>query len=326
MNRQITFGFLAAFAFASASTPVQVQAEGYPAKPIRIVVSFAAGGNTDTPIRVVAKGLSDVLGVATMVDNRPGAGGNLGAEFVAKATADGYTLLACNVATHSVNSALYAKLPFDPVKDFSSISMIGSVPNVLIVNPSSPAKTLSDFIAYARLHPDKASVASAGIGTSQHLVVELLRSLTGAPLFHVPYKGGAPALGDLLGGQVSSLVSGLTTAAPSIAAGKVRALAVTTAARSTLFPQIPTVAESGIAGVDVGSWSGLCAPTGTPSAIIGKLNAAVRQVLAMPSIQRSLTDMGVDAAASTPEQLADFIRAEIPKWQKVVRDAGITPE
>jgi tripartite-type tricarboxylate transporter receptor subunit TctC len=324
VNRQIKIGFLAAFAFASA--PALAHGEAFPARPIRVVVPFAAGGNTDTPIRVVARGLSEALGVAVLVENRAGAGGNIGAEFVAKAPADGYTLLACNVATHSVNSALYAKLSFDPVKDFSPISMVGTVPNVLIVKPSSPALSLSDFLASARAHPDKASLASAGVGTSQHLAIELLKSISGAPLIHVPYKGGAPALGDLLGGQVSAMVSGLTTAAPSIAAGKVRALAVTTAVRSTLFPQIPTVAESGIAGVDVGSWSALCAPAGTPATIVARLNAAMRQVLATPSTQRNLTDMGVDAAPSTPEQLADFIKAEIPKWQKVVRDAAIAPE
>jgi tripartite-type tricarboxylate transporter receptor subunit TctC len=264
--------------------------------------------------------------VAVLVENRAGAGGNIGAEFVAKAPADGYTLLACNVATHSVNSVLFAKLPFDPVKDFSPISKIGSVPNVLIVNLSTPVQSLNEFLAYSRTNPEKASVASAGIGTSQHLAMELLKSLTGAPFLHVPYKGGAPAIGDLIGGQVTAMVAGLTTAAPSIAAGKVRALAVTTATRSTLFPQIPTVAESGLSGVDVGSWAGLCAPAGTPGAIIGKLNAAIRQALAMPEIHRSLTDMGIDVAPSTPEQLADFIKAEIPKWQKVARDAGITPE
>lgn len=324
MNRPIAFCFLAALVLALAAQ--SARAEVYPVKPVRIVVAFAAGGNTDTPFRIVARGLSEALGVSVMVENRPGAGGNVGAEFVARAAADGYTLLACNVSTHSVNSALYAKLPFDPIKDFSPISMIGSIPNVLIVNPATPVRTVNDFIAYAQAHPDKASVASAGVGTSQHLVMELLKATTGAPLFHVPYKGGAPALGDLLGGQVTALVSGLATAAPSITAGKVRALAVTTARRSSLLPQIPTVAESGFPGFDVGSWGGLCAPAGTPAPVIGKLNAAVRQALAEPGIEHSLAELGYDIAPSTPEQLADFIRTEIAKWQRVVKAAGITPE
>ncbi len=298
----------------------------YPSKPVRVIVGFAAGGNVDIPARIVSTKLSEIWGTPVVVDNRPGAGSNIAAEFVAKAAPDGYTLLMCNAASHGINPSIYRKIPFDPNKDFAPISQIGSTANVLLVHPSLPLTTVGAFISYAKANPGKLSIGSAGVGTSQHMSIELFKSMTGTNLVHVPYKGGAPALADLLGTQIPAMVSGVPTALPSIKAGKVRALGVTTAKRSSQLPELPTIAEAGVPGFEVTSWYGLCAPAGTPKPTIAKLNADVVKALNMPDTQQRLAEQGVDAAPTTPEHFAEFIKSEVAKWPKIVKDAGISAD
>jgi tripartite-type tricarboxylate transporter receptor subunit TctC len=315
-----------AIGLCAVAGPDVAHADEYPNHPIRIVVGFAPGGNVDTPTRIVARKLSEILGVPVVVENKPGAGGNIGAESVARSPADGHTLLACGATSHGANSALFSKLPYDPVKDFAPIAMFGTVPNVLVVNPAVPAQTYAEFAAWIKADPARANIASAGIGTSQHLSIELLKSMTGLPATHVPYKGGAPAISDVMAGQVQAMVAGMPTALPAIKAGKVRALAVTTPKRSPNLPQVPTLAEAGVAGYDVTNWVGLCAPAGVAPARVGKLHAAVQTALASADIAKGLVDIGYEAAALTPSELSAYIQREIPKWLKVVREAGIAPE
>lgn len=298
----------------------------YPSKPVRLIVGFAPGGVSDVPARIVAAKLGEVWGTPVVVENRTGAGGSIAADVAAKAPADGYTLLLCTAGLLAINPSIYRKLPYDPVKDFAAISMIGSTPNVLLVHPSAQTTTASAFIAYAKANPGKVSIGSAGVGTSQHLTMELFKSMTATDIVHVPYKGGASALTDLLGGQVPAIVSGLTTALTMIKAGKVRALGVTSAKRSPQLPELPTIAESGVPGFEVTAWTGLCAPAALPKPLIAKLNADMVKVLSMPDTQRRLAEQGVDAASTTPEKFSEFIKSEIVKWAKVVKDAGITPE
>jgi tripartite-type tricarboxylate transporter receptor subunit TctC len=315
-----------AAALCAAALAGTARADDFPSRPIRILVGFAPGGNVDTPTRIVARRLSEVLGVAVVVENKPGAGGNIAAESVARSQADGHTLLACGATSHGANSALFAKLPYDPVKDFAPVTMFGTVPNVLVVNPAVPATTFAEFAAWVKAEPAKANIASAGIGTSQHLAIELLKSMTGLEATHVPYKGGAPAMSDVLAGQVPSMVAGMPTALPAIKAGKVRAIAVTSAKRSPNVPQVPTLAEAGVAGYDVTNWVGLCAPAGVPPQTVAKLYTAVQTALASTEISKSLVDIGYEPAAITPPELSAFIQREVPKWLKVVREARITPE
>jgi tripartite-type tricarboxylate transporter receptor subunit TctC len=297
----------------------------YPSKPVRLIVGFAPGGVVDVPARIVAAKLGEIWRTPVVVENRTGAGGSIAADVAAKAPADGYTLLLCGTG-HAVNPSFYKKLPYDPIKDFAAISMIGSTPNVLLVQPSAQTTTVSGFIAYAKANPGKVSIGSAGIGSSQHLSIELFKLMTETDIVHVPYKGGALALADLLGGQLPAVVSGLTTGITSIRAGKVRALGVTSAKRSPQMPELATIAESGVPGFEVTAWTGLCAPAALPKPLVAKLNADMVKLLSMPDTQRRLAEQGVDTAPTTPEQFAEFIKSEIVKWAKVVKDAGITPE
>ena len=302
------------------------RADDYPNRPIRVVVGFAAGGNIDTSTRIVTRRLSEVLGVPVVVENKPGAGGNVAADGVARAQPDGYTILACGATSHGANSALFAKLPYDPVKDFVPISMFGTVPNVLVVNPSIPVTTYSQFAAWSKADPTRANVGTAGLGTSQHLSIELLKSMTGLPLTHIPYKGGAPALADVLSGQIPAMVAGMATALPSITAGKVRAIAVTSQKRSQQLPSVPTLAEAGVAGYDVNNWVGLCAPAGLNSDRVAKLYTALQTTMNSADVQKSMAGIGYEPVKISPTELAAFIQKEIPKWQKVVREAGIQAE
>ena len=313
-------------AAALAAAAPATRAETFPDRPVRVLVGFAPGGNVDTPTRLVARRLSEGLGVPVVVENRPGAGGNLAAEAVARAAPDGHTLLACGATSHGANSALFARLHYDPVRDFAPVTMFGTVPNVLVVNPAVPAAGFAAFAAWAKADPARASVASAGIGTSQHLAIELLKSLTGLPLTHVPYKGGAPALADVLAGHVPAMVAGMPTALPSILAGKVRALAVTTPRRSPNLPQVPTLAEAGVPGYEVTNWVGLCAPAGIAPERLARLFEAVQAALKAPDVHAGLVEIGYEPAAVAPAELAAFIQREIPKWVKVAREAGIAAE
>lgn len=301
-------------------------AGGYPVKPIRLVVPFPPGGATDILARAVGQRWSEVLGQQVIVDNRPGAGGNIGSELVAHAAPDGYTLLMGTVGTHAINPSLYAKMPYDHVKDFAPVVLVAGVPNVLVVHPSVPAQNVNELIAYGKANPGKLNFASSGSGTSIHLAGELFKVMTAVQMTHVPYKGSAPAIQDLLGGQVQLMFDNLPSALPQIKAGKLRALAVTSVARSPALPDTPTVAESGLPGFEASSWFGVLSPAGTPPAIITRLNAEAVKWLATPEAQEKMRNLGANAAGGTPADFAAHIRAETLKWARVVKESGAKAE
>jgi tripartite-type tricarboxylate transporter receptor subunit TctC len=314
-----------AAAIALAGSMPAVLGQAFPAKPVRVIVGFAPGGVVDTPARIVATKLGEVWASGVIVENRPGAGGSTAAGYAAKAPPDGYTLLICNTASHGVNPAIYKQLAYDPVKDYAAVSQIGFVPNMLVVHPSVEAKSMRELVAYAKSNPGKLSMASAGVGTSQHMSIELLKSMTGIDITHVPYKGGAPALSDLLGGQIPSLLTGMPAGLGAVRSGRVRALGVTSAKRSPHLPDVPAIAET-VPGYEVTSWVGVCAPSGVPKAIVAKLNSDIVKVLGLPDTRQKLDEQGFEAAPNTPEQFTAFIAAEIVKWAGVVKAAGIQPE
>ena len=310
---------IAAFAFTMAAG---AQAPAYPTKPIRLVVPFPPAGATDLIARAVAQKLGEVWGQSVVVDNRPGAGGNIGTELVAKAAPDGYTLEMGTVGTHAINASLYAKIPFDHVKDFAPVILVAGVPNVLVVNPAVPANSVQELIAYAKANPGKLNFASSGAGTSIHLSGELFKVMAGVQMTHVPYKGSAPALQDLLGGQVQLMFDNLPPSLPQIKAGRLRALAVTSATRAPALPDVPTIAESGLPGFEASSWFGILAPAGTPPAIVAKINAEVAKWLASPEGKEKLASIGANAAGGSPEDFAQHIQVETAKWAKVVKESG----
>jgi tripartite-type tricarboxylate transporter receptor subunit TctC len=297
-------------------------AQTYPAKPIRIVVPFPPGGATDILARDVAQKLSEAWGQQVIVDNRPGAGGNIGSELVAHSAPDGYTLEMGTVGTHAINASLYARMPYDHVKDFAPVILVAGVPNVLVVNPAVPANSVAELIAYAKANPGKLNFASSGNGTSIHLSGELFKVMAGVQMTHIPYKGSAPAMQDLLGGQVQLMFDNLPPSLPQIKAGKVRALAVTSLTRAPALPDVPTVAEAGLPGFEASSWFGILAPAGTPPAIVARLNAEIAKWLATPEAKEKLSKQGANAAGGTPEDFAKHIAAETAKWAKVVKDSG----
>ena len=299
----------------------------YPNHPVRIVVPFPAGGTTDILARATAQKLTETLGQPFVVENRPGAAGNIGAEIVAKSPPDGYTMLMGTVGTHAINASLYEKMPYDHVKDFVPVVLVAGVPNVLVVHPSVPAKSVQELIAYAKANPGKLNFASSGSGTSIHLSGELFKTMTGVSMQHVPYKGSAPALADLTGGQVQLMFDNLPSALPLIKAGKLRALAVTSLARASALPDVPTVAESGLPGFEASSWFGLLAPAGTPKDVITKVNAEVAKWLATPEAKEKLAAQGaIVASGLTPDDFTRHIASETTKWQKVVKDSGAKVE
>ena len=312
---------IAALVLAS-TPPASAQTDAYPSKPIRIVVPFPAGGTTDILARAVAQKITEAWGQSVVVDNRPGAGGNIGAELVAKSAPDGYTLLMGTVGTHAINTSLYAKMPFDHVKDFTPVVLVAGVPNVLVVHPSVPAKSVAELVAYAKANPGKLNFASSGSGTSIHLSGELFKTSAGVQMTHVPYKGSAPALTDLMGGQVQLMFDNLPSALPHIKAGKLRALAVTSTVRAPTLPDVPTIAESGFPGFEASSWFGLLAPAGTKPEVVAKLNAEVRKWLETPEAREKLASQGANAAGGTPEDFARHIAAETAKWARVVKESG----
>ncbi|HVF65905.1 MAG TPA: tripartite tricarboxylate transporter substrate binding protein [Casimicrobiaceae bacterium] len=294
----------------------------YPNKPIRVVVPFPAGGTTDILARAAAQKMSDAWGQPAVVDNRPGAAGNIGSELVAKAPNDGYTLLMGTVGTHAINASLYSKMPYDHVKDFVPIVLVAGVPNVLVVHPSVPANSVKELIAYGKANPGKLNFASSGSGTSIHLAGELFKVSTGVAMQHVPYKGSAPAISDLLGGQVQLMFDNLPSALPHIKGGKLKALAVTSATRAPALPDVPTVAEAGIPGFEASSWFGLLAPAGTSRDIVTKINGDVAKWLATADAKEKLTAAGANVFGGTPEDFAKHIAAETTKWAKVVKESG----
>ena len=297
-------------------------AQAYPNHPIRLVVPFPAGGTTDILARDAAPKLTEALGQSVVVDNRPGAGGNIGADLVAKSAPDGYTLLMGTVGTHAINPSLYAKMPYDHVKDFAPVVLVAGVPNVLVVNPSLPVNSVADLIKLAKSKPGAINFASSGNGTSIHLSGELFKTMAGVDMTHVPYKGSAPALTDLMGGQVQVMFDNLPSSLQQIKAGKLRAIAVTSAKRSPALPDVPTIAESGLPGFEASSWFGVLAPAGTPPAIVARLNAEINKWLQSPEGKEQLLGQGAQAAGGTPEQFAAHIRAETDKWAKVVKASG----
>ena len=310
---------LAALALLAATL---ADAQSYPSRPIRYIVPQAPGGSSDTLARIVTQRVAEGLGQQLVVDNRPGATGIIGAEVVARANADGHTLL--QVATsHATNPAMQAKLPYETLRDFAGISLLSQQPNIWLVHPSLPIRNLKELIAYAKSKPGQINFASSGTGGSQHLAGELLKSMTGIEMTHVPYKGSPPALVDLLAGRVPLMSSTMPPALPHIKTGKVRVIAVTSAKRSAVLPDVPTVAESGVPGYEAIAWQGLVAPAGTPKAVIVRLNAEFVKALKQPDIAAKLNEQGFETVASTPEWFAQYTKTEIEKWSKVIRAAGI---
>jgi len=297
-------------------------AQQFPSKPVRIINPFAPGGATDIIARTMAQKLTEMWGQAVVVENRTGASGAIGVEMVAKSPADGYTLLMATQTTQAANPGLYPKLPYDPVKDLAPLTLAGSTPLALMVRPTLGVSSVKELLAYAKNNPGKLVYASGGNGTSQHLTTELMKSMSNTFMLHIPYRGAGPALADLLGGQVDLMFDNLPTALPHIKAGKLRGLAVTTAARSPLAPELPTMAESGLPGFELSTWFAFFAPAGTPRAVVDKISGDMRRVLAQPDMQQRLAAIGVDIHASTPDELAAFQRAELAKWGKIIKDSG----
>jgi tripartite-type tricarboxylate transporter receptor subunit TctC len=304
--------------------PAAVHAQTYPTRPVTLVVAFTPAGPSDVLARVLGRKLEELLRQPIVVVNRPGAGGNIGAEAVATAAADGYTLLMGNNSILATNASLYKKLPYDPEKDFKPISLVGSQPNILVVNPKVPAKSMAELIALAKAKPGELNYASSGVGTAAHLAGALFRAQADIDIVHVPYKGAAPALQDLIAGQMQMMFATAASVAGFVRAGTVRPLAVTSLGRSSLLPDLPTVAEQGLPGFEATTWHGLVAPAGTPAAVIDNLHDATVKALRDPAVAKSLTELGVDISPSTPDEFARYITAEIPKWAAVVKASGAT--
>ena len=297
-------------------------AQAWPSKPVRWIVPFAPGGTTDILARTIGEKLSVALGQPVIIDNRPGAGGGVGAELAAKSAPDGYTLVGGTISTHAINASLYSKLPYDPVKDFAPITLIARLPNMLVINPRIPANNVRELIALMKAKPGTFSFASSGNGTSQHLSGELFRSMAGVEMQHIPYKGSPPALQDVVAGQVSMTFDNITTAWPLAKGGQLRALAVTTAKRSPVAPDVPTLAEAGLTGYEIGSWQGVFAPAGTPPEIIRRLNTEIVKIINMPDVRDKLLGLGAEPVGDTPEEFAALVRTEVVKWADVVKKSG----
>jgi len=300
--------------------------EAWPTKRITYVVPFAPGGNTDTLARIISEKLTGTLGQPVIVDNKPGAGGNIGSDFVAKAKPDGYTILGGTISSHAINSSIYPKMPYDATKDFEPITLIASSPLVLAVPANSPYKTAKDLLAAAKAKPGDLTFASAGTGTSPHLAGELLKSVAHVDVTHVPYKGSGPAVTDLIAGHVQFMFDTALIVGPHIKAGKLRPLAVTSSKRVKTLPDVPTLVEAGLPGYEIGSWQAIFAPAGTPKPIVQKLNTSIVGVLKMPDVQERLAGLGMDTVAGTPDELGQFQKAEVVKWSKIVKEANIKPE
>ncbi len=324
--RRVALGALGSLALGLAAMPALAQT-AWPSKPVRIVVPFAPGGTTDILARAVAPELSKAFGQPFVVENRAGAGGNVGADIVAKAPADGYTLLMGTVGTHGINKSLYTKLPYDPQKDFAPVTLVAGVPNVMVMNTDT-AKTLGinsvpDFIRYAKSHPGKLNMASSGNGTSIHLAGELFKSMTGVFMTHIPYTGSGPALLGLLSGQVDVMFDNLPSALPHVNGGKLKAFAVTSAQRSGATPELPTIEEAGqLKGFEASSWFGLLAPAGTPADVVSRVQQETSKALNSPAIKEKLLAQGAIPSGNTPAEFARFIDAEIRKWAPVVKASG----
>ena len=314
-----TFVLVALLALA----PAAVLGQAYPSKPIRLVVTFPPGGAPDILARLFADKAQ--LGQSVVVDNKPGAGGNIGAEFVAKSAADGYTLVMGTVGTHSINGSLYAKMPYDMVKDFAPVGHVASAPNLLVVTNDLPVKTVAELISYMKANPNKLSFGSPGIGSSVHVSGELFKSMTGTSMTHVPYKGRQFAIPDLVGGQIQLMFDNMPSALPMAKEGKIRAVAQTTAKRSPAATDVPTVAET-VPGFEATTWFAVFAPAGTPAEVVSRINAEMQRVFKLPDVAEKLKALGLEPWISTPEELARYQAGEITKWARVVKESGAKAE
>jgi len=319
--RRLTRWWVGAILAAGAAAFPAAAAE-YPDRPIRLVVPFPAGGGADTLARIIMPGVAQRTGAAIVIDNKPGAGGNVGAEIVARSPPDGYTLLYGTNGTHAINQSLYQDLRFDPVKDFAPISRMTTIAAMLVVNPDFPPQSVGELIRYAKAHPGKVNFASAGNGTTSHLAGELFRTMAGVDIVHVPYRGGALAAVDVMGGQVQMMIDVMPNAYPLAKSGKLRGLAYTTEQRFPAAPEYPTIAESGLPGYAVSAWDGIFAPVGTPAAVVARLNEAIRLALEDPQVRATLLAHGAQAVPGTPDGLARHVAEEAEKWAKVVRRSG----
>lgn len=297
-------------------------AQAWPAKPVRLVIPFPAGGSTDIVGRLIADKLSQALGQPFVIDNRAGAGGTTGSDVAAKAAADGYTLLMATSSTHAIAPGLYSKLPYDPVRDFAPVTLVGKATILLVTHPSVPAKTVGELVALAKAKPGQLNFGSTGNGSVSHLTAELFKSLAGVDMQHVPYKGDAPMLVDLVAGRVSLAFGTAVAFLPYVKDGKLNALAVTDARPSPVVPNLPTVASAGVAGFEALQWFGILAPAGTPQPVVARLNEEIGKVLALPDVRERLQGLGIEIVGGSPEQFAGFIRSEAAKWGKIVRDSG----
>jgi tripartite-type tricarboxylate transporter receptor subunit TctC len=311
-----------AVGLAALAVPSLAPAQTFPNKPVRLIVGFVPGGGTDLAARMVAGALSELWGTTVLVDNRAGAGGNVATDLTVRAAPDGYTVMLCTIG-HAITAARM-KLPYDSIRDFSFISMVGSMPNLLMAHPSQPFKNVGDIVAFARANPGKLSFGTSGVGASPHLSMELFKTMAGINIVHVPYKGAAPALAEVMGGQIPLSIGNLPGGPlAAVKSGRLRGVGVTTAKRSSRAPDVPTFAEGGVPGYEVAGWYGICAPSGLPKAVLAKFNEGLVKVLGAADMQQKLGDQGIEVAASSPDQFLAYVKTEMVKWAKVVKDAGL---
>jgi tripartite-type tricarboxylate transporter receptor subunit TctC len=324
--RAVSCVVLACGAAFAAPALAQDAAQSFPSRPIRVVVPFAPGGPADILGRMVAQKMNEIWGQPAIVDNRPGGNTFIGAEIVAKAPPDGYTQFVAFVGTLAINPGLYRKLPYDPVKSYEPITMLAMVPLILVVGPNVPAKNVQELIALAKSSPGKLTFSSAGVGQGSHLAGEIFKSMTGVQMTHVPYKGNAQATADVVGGHITMIFDGMSSSLPFVRSGRLRALAITTAKRAAAVPEVPTIAEQGVPGYDVGSWVGLLTTGGTPRPVVDKLNREVVRALQTPEMRERIAAVGLDPVTMTPAEFSAYIRSEIAKWVGAIKAAGIQPE
>jgi tripartite-type tricarboxylate transporter receptor subunit TctC len=319
--RRVAAALFVALAFSGAAA-----AQGWPEKPVRFIVGFTPGGPSDIIARALGQKLADLWGQQVVIENRPGAGGNIAAEIAAKSAPDGTTWLLGNNSILATNQSLYRKLGYDPVKDFAPVALVALQPNILVVNPGVPANSVKELIALAKAKPGQLNYASSGSGAAAHLAGELFKAMTGVDMVHIPYKGAQPALTDVISGQAQLMFATSASVIPYIKAGRLRALAVTTARRSATVPELPTLSEAGVPGFEAITWHGVVVPSATPAPLIERLNRDIVDVLRMPDLRERLESLGAELAAGTPRDFADYIAREIPKWTKVVKDSGARAE
>jgi tripartite-type tricarboxylate transporter receptor subunit TctC len=305
-----------------AAIPAPAAAQDYPVRPIRIIVAYTPAGATDILARAVGQKMSENWGQPVIVDNRPGAAGNIGTEIAAKSAPDGYTLLMATAGTHGINPGLYRKLNWDP-REFTGVSLVAMVPNILVVNNALPVKSVKELIAYAKANPGKLSYGSPGLGSTAHLSMELFKSMTGTNMIHVPYKGSAGVMADVISGQIALTMDNIPPYLPQVKAGKLRALAVSPSKRTPAAPEIPTVAEAGVPGYDSGAWFGLVAPAGTPKPVIDKLAHETQRILKLPDVRERISALGAEVVGDSPEEFNAFMKSELAKWAKVIKEANV---